>query len=93
MTKACLYRFFLHQTQSKRDAYKSACFLRCVVEVSSAVIGSGAHVTVVAPVNNASGIHKAFMKYFINGIIAVQTNLMLHILEPSSSHVETLRSV
>ena len=32
--------------------YKSACFLRYVMEVSSAVIGSGAHVTMVALVDN-----------------------------------------
>ena len=32
------------------------------MEVSSAVIGSGAHVTVVAPVDNARRICKAFMK-------------------------------
>ena len=47
----------------------------------------------VAMVNNASGIRKAFLKEFINGIIAVQTNVMLHTLEPCSSHVENLRSV
>ena len=37
----------------------------CVVEVGSAVIGSGAHMAVVAMVamvDNASGIHKAFLK-------------------------------
>ena len=32
--------------------------------LSSAVIGSGARVTVVAPANNAHGICKAFMKSF-----------------------------
>ena len=32
------------------------------MEVSSTVIGSGAHVTMVAMVDNASGIRKAFMK-------------------------------
>ena len=58
-----------------------------------AVIGSGAHVTVVAPVDNARGICKAFMKSFINSIIVVQTNLTSHTLEPNSSHVETFRSV
>ena len=63
------------------------------MEVSSAVIGSGVHVTVVAPVDNASGICKAFMKSFINGIIVVQMSLTLHTPEPNSSHVETLRYV
>ena len=58
-----------------------------------AVIGSGAHVTMVAMVDNASGICKAFMKYFINSIIVVQTNATLHTLEQCSSHIETLRSV
>ena len=41
---------------------KSTCFLRYVVGVSSAVIGSGVHVTMVAMANNASGIRKAFLK-------------------------------
>ena len=41
-----------------------------------AVIGSGAHMTMVATVNNASGIRKAFLKKCINGIIVVQTNMM-----------------
>ena len=63
------------------------------MESGSAVIGSGVHVTMVAMVSNASGIRKAFLKYFINGIIAVLTNATLHTLEPCSSHVETLRSV
>ena len=58
-----------------------------------AVIGSGVHMAMVVMVNNASGIRKAFLKEFINGIIAVQTNVMLHTLEPCSSHVENLRSV
>ena len=58
-----------------------------------AVIGSGAHVTTVAMVDNASRIRKAFMKKIINGIIVVQTNPTLHTLEPHSSHVENLRSV
>ena len=44
----------------------------------SAVIGSGAHVAMVAMVDNASGIGKAFMKSFINGIITVQTNDVSH---------------
>ena len=57
------------------------------------MIGSGAHVTMVATVDNASTIGKAFMKSIINGITVVQTNATLHTLEPSSSHVETLRSV
>ena len=73
--------------------YKSAYFLRCVVGVGSVVTGSGAHVTTVAMVDNASRIRKAFMKKIINGIIVVQTNPTLHTLEPCSSHVETLRSV
>ena len=47
---------------SRSCRYKSACILRCVVESGSAVIGSGAHMTVVALVDNASGIRKAFMK-------------------------------
>ena len=59
----------------------------------SAVIGSGAHVTMVAMVDNASGIGKSFMKSFINGIIVVQTNQSLHTVKPRSSHVENLRSV
>ena len=58
-----------------------------------AVIGSDVHVTMVAMVDNASGIRKVFMKSFINGIIVVQTNATLHTLEPCSSHVENLRSV
>ena len=58
--------------------------------MSSAVIGSGVQ---VAMVDNASGIHKAFLKLFINGIIVVQTNATLHTLKPRSSHVENLRSV
>ena len=37
-------------------------FLRYVMEVSAAVIGSGAHVTMMAMFDNASGIRKAFMK-------------------------------
>ena len=41
---------------------KSACFLRYVVKVSSAVIGSGVHMTMVAIVSSASGICKAFLK-------------------------------
>ena len=67
--------------------------LRCVVEWGSAVIGSSAHVDMVAMVDDASGIGKYFMKYFINGIIVVQTNATLHTLKPSSSHVVSLRSV
>ena len=51
------------------------------MEVSSAVIGSGVHVTMVAMVDNASGVCKAFMKSFINGIIAVQTNATLHTID------------
>ena len=58
-----------------------------------AVIGSSAHVTMVAMVDNAGGIREAFMKQFINVIIVVQTNPMLHTLKPHSSHVETLTSV
>ena len=50
------------QSSSRRCRYKYACFLRWGVAVGSAVIGSGAHVTVVAPVDNARGICKAFMK-------------------------------
>ena len=61
-----------------------------VLGMSSAVIGSGVQ---VAMVDNASGIHKAFLKLFINGIIVVQTNAMLHTLKPRSSHVENVRSV
>ena len=56
------------------------------------MIGSGVHMTVVATVSNASGIGKEFMKLIIDSIIAVKTNATLHNLEPSSSHVETLRS-
>ena len=51
------------------------------MEVSSAVIGSGVHVTMVAMVDNASGVCKAFMKSFINVIIAVQTNATLHTID------------
>ena len=47
------------QSNLRRCRSKSACFLYVV---GSAVIGSGAHVTVVAPVDNACGIFKAFMK-------------------------------
>ena len=59
---------------ASRCRYRSACFLRCVVELGSAVIVSGAHlatvcsdcsgahVTMVAMVDNASRIRKAFMK-------------------------------
>ena len=50
------------RSSSRSCRYKSACFLRWGVAVGSAVIGSGAHVTVVAPVDNACGICKAFMK-------------------------------
>ena len=60
--------------------------------MGSAVVVSGVHVTVVAMVSNASGIRKAFPK-FIHGIIVIQTNATLHALGPSSSHVESLRSV
>ena len=49
-------------SSSRRCRFKSACFLSYVVEVSSAVIGSGAHMAMVAMVDNASGIGKAFMK-------------------------------
>ena len=42
--------------------YESTCFLRYVMGLSFAVIGSGVHVTVVAPVDNACAIFKAFMK-------------------------------
>ena len=56
-----------------RCRYKSACFLRCVVGLSSAValvhmwllcavIGSGARIAMVATADNASRIGKAFMK-------------------------------
>ena len=61
--------------------------------MGSAVTGSGAQMTMLAMVNNASGIRKSFLKSFINGITALQTNVMLHTLEPRSSHVENLRSV
>ena len=61
--------------------------------MSSAVLGSGVHVTTVAMADNASGIGKAFMKSFINGIIVVQTNLALHTLEPRSSHFGNVRPV
>ena len=64
-----------------------------VLDLSSVVIGSGAHMAMVAMVNNASGICKAFVKEFINCISVVETNATLHTLEPCSSHVETLRSV
>ena len=47
----------------------------------------------VAMVDNASGIRKAFMKSFIKGIIVIQTKPTLHTLKPRSSHVEDLRSV
>ena len=63
------------------------------MRVGSAVIGSDVHVAMVAMVGNASGIRKAFMTSFINGIIVIQTNAKLHTLQPSSSHVENLRSV
>ena len=63
------------------------------MEVTSAVIGSGVHMATVAPVDNVSGICKAFMKQFIRGIIVVQTKATLHTLEPRSSHVETVRPV
>ena len=43
----------------------------------------------VAIVDNASRIRKSFM----NGIIVVKTNPILHTLKPHSSHVENLRSV
>ena len=46
--------------------------------MGSAVTASGAHVAMVAMVDNASGIGKAFMKSFINGIITVQTNDVSH---------------
>ena len=49
-------------SSSHRCRYKSASFLRYVLDLSFAVIGSGAHVAVVAPVDNARGICKAFMK-------------------------------
>ena len=58
--------------------------------MGTTVIGSGAHVAVVATVDNARGICKAFI---YNSIIAVQTNPTSHTLKPSSSHVESLRSV
>ena len=58
-----------------------------------AVIGSSAHLTMVAIVDNAGGIREAFMKQFINVIIVVQTNPMLHTLKPHRSHVENLTSV
>ena len=32
------------------------------MKVSSAVVGSGVHVTMVGMVDNANGIHEAFMK-------------------------------
>ena len=54
--------------------------------------GSGAHVAMVGMVDNASRIGKTFIKYFINGIIVVQTNPTLHTLKPHSSHIENLRS-
>ena len=57
------------------------------------MIGSGAHVTMVATVDNASGIGRSFMKSFIITVIVVQTNLTMHTLKPHSSHVENLRSV
>ena len=59
----------------------------------SAVIGSGAHMAMVAMVDNASKIRKSYMKSFNNGIIVVQTNPTLHTLKPRSSRVENLRSV
>ena len=57
--------------------------------MSSAVIGSGEHMSVVAMADNVSGIRKDFMKLFINGIFVVQANPTLHTLEPRSSHVES----
>ena len=63
---------------------------------SSAVIGSGGHVTMVtmvAMVDSASGIGKSFMKPFINGIILAKTNPTFHTLKPNSSPVENFRSV
>ena len=47
---------------SRRCRYKSTFFLKYVVEVGSAVIGSGAHVAMVAMNDNASGIVKSFLK-------------------------------
>ena len=41
------------------------------MESGSAVIGSGALVAMVVTVDSAGGIGKAFIKTFINGIIAV----------------------
>ena len=78
------------RSSSDRCRYTSACFLRCVVAMGSALIGYGAH---VALVGNASGIRKSCIKSFINSIFVVQTNLMLHTLKPHRSHVENLRSV
>ena len=64
------------RSSSRCCRYKSICFLRCVVGVGwalqwlalvrtwlwCAVIGSGVHVTMMAMVDNASGIDKTFMK-------------------------------
>ena len=54
------------------------------VRLWCAMIDSGAHVaivTMVAMVDNSSGIHKSFMNSF-NGIFVVQTKPMLHTLNP-----------
>ena len=50
------------RSSSRHYRYKSACFLGYVVGVDSAVTGSGVHMAMVAMVDNASGIRKAFMK-------------------------------
>ena len=52
--------------------------------MGSAVIGSGAHVAMVAIVDSAGGICKSFIKSFINGIFEVQTNPRLHTLQTRS---------
>ena len=51
------------QSSLRHCRYKSACFLRCVVESGSSVIGSGAHMT-VAPVDNARDFVKHLSKVF-----------------------------